>query len=169
MSDRKPMLFAFADEAGGELSKQIAAMKRNGLMGVELRGTEYGNVSDLKPEQAKDINSRLQAEGLRVWSLGSPLGKTNITEPFGPVLEKLKRTLETAGTTRPSERASFMCRYLVLSFNISQAAAVSTEHWTKFAGSNMPKTPVFFKMSRQRSALSPYIPFSFSWHRVIPL
>ena len=96
MSDRKPMLFAFADEAGGELSKQIAAMKRNGLMGVELRGTEYGNVSDLRPEQAKDINSRLQAEGLRVWSLGSPLGKTNITEPFGPVLEKLKRTLETA-------------------------------------------------------------------------
>lgn len=89
-------IFAFADEAGATISEQVAAMKRNGLSGVELRGTEYGNVSDLSPERAKEIRKILDGEGLRVWSLGSPIGKTGILDPFDPELEKLKRTLETA-------------------------------------------------------------------------
>lgn len=89
-------IFAFADEAGGKISEQIYALKRNSLQGVELRGTEYGNVSDLTPEQAKEIAKRFADEGLRIWSLGSPLGKIGITAPFEPELEKLKRTLEIA-------------------------------------------------------------------------
>ena len=89
-------IFAFADEAGSKISSQVSAMKRNGLDGVELRGTEYGNVSDLKPEQAREIKRTLDGEGLKVWSIGSPLGKIGINDGFGPELEKLKRTLETA-------------------------------------------------------------------------
>ena len=89
-------IFAFADEAGSKISSQVNAMKRNGLDGVELRGTEYGNVSDLKPEQAREIKRTLDGEGLKVWSIGSPLGKIGINDSFGPELEKLKRTLETA-------------------------------------------------------------------------
>lgn len=89
-------IFAFADEAGSSISAQIAAMKRNGLQGVELRGTEFGNVSDLDAQQAKEIAKRLSDEGLKVWSLGSPLGKIGVTAPMEPELEKLKRTIETA-------------------------------------------------------------------------
>lgn len=89
-------IYAFADEAGGMISEQIAAMKRNGLAGVELRGTEYGNVSDLTKEHAKEIINRLNDEGLEVWSLGSPLGKISIYGEFEPEIEKLKRTLEIA-------------------------------------------------------------------------
>lgn len=96
MENKKIRLFAFSDEAGAELSKQIAAIKRNGLSGAELRGTEYGNVSDLTEAQAKEIKSRLDGEGLRVWSVGSPLGKIGINDPFEPEMEKLKRTLEIA-------------------------------------------------------------------------
>ena len=96
MSGNRIKIYAFADEAGSEISAQISAMKRNGLCGVELRGTEFGNVSDLSPERAREISSRLKAEGLEVWSVGSPLGKIGINDPFGPELEKLKRTLETA-------------------------------------------------------------------------
>ncbi len=96
MSNAKIRLFAFSDEAGGELSKQIAAMLRNSLDGAELRGTEYGNVSALSPQQARGIKSRLDSEGLRVWSAGSPLGKIGVNDPFEPETEKLKRTLETA-------------------------------------------------------------------------
>ena len=96
MTDVGLKLYAFADEAGGSVSEQIAAMKRNGLDGVELRGTEYGSVSDLSPAQAKEISKKLSDEGLKVWSLGSPLGKIGITAPFEPELERLKRTIETA-------------------------------------------------------------------------
>lgn len=92
-------LYAFADEAGGKISEQIAAMKRNALSGVELRGTEYGNVSDLSLEHAKEIRDRLADEGLEIWSLGSPLGKIGIDAPFEPELDKLKRTLDIADVT----------------------------------------------------------------------
>ena len=91
-------IYAFADEAGGKISEQIAAMKRNGLAGVELRGTEYGNVSDLSKENAKEIIRKLNDEGLEVWSLGSPLGKISIYNEFEPEIEKLKRTLDIADT-----------------------------------------------------------------------
>ena len=76
MNDIK--IFAFADEAGGLIDQQINAMKRNGLSGVELRGTEFGNVSDLTAEQAKEIRKKLDDNGLCVWSLGSPIGKIDI-------------------------------------------------------------------------------------------
>lgn len=92
-------LYAFADEAGGKISEQIAAMKRNALSGVELRGTEYGNVSDLSLEHAKEIRDRLADEGLEIWSLGSPLGKIGIDAPFEPEIDKLKRTLDIADAT----------------------------------------------------------------------
>lgn len=92
-------LYAFADEAGGKISEQIAAMKRNALSGVELRNTEYGNVSDLSLERAKEIRDRLADEGLEIWSLGSPLGKIGVGAPFEPEIEKLKRTLDIADVT----------------------------------------------------------------------
>ena len=76
MNDIK--IFAFADEAGGLIDQQINAMKRNGLSGVELRGTEFGNVSDLTAEQAKEIRKKLDDNGLCVWSAGSPIGKIDI-------------------------------------------------------------------------------------------
>ena len=89
-------IFAFADEAGADIRKQVAAMKRNGLSGVELRGTQYGNVSDISESQAKEIKNILDGEGLIVWSIGSPLGKIGINDDFEPEIEKLKRTLDTA-------------------------------------------------------------------------
>lgn len=96
MSVGSTKIYAFADEAGSKISEQIAAMKRNGLNGVELRGTEYGNVSNLSKEHAKEIAGRFADEGLEVWSLGSPLGKIGINDAFEPEIEKLKHTLEIA-------------------------------------------------------------------------
>lgn len=88
-------VFAFADEAGIPLSVQIEAMRRNGLQGIELRKLESGNVIDLSDEEAREIRARLEAEGLRVWSIGSPLGKTRLGEDdFSHELDRLRRTLE---------------------------------------------------------------------------
>ena len=87
-------IYAFADEASGSLEGQIAAMRRNGLQGVELRNVNGVNVSDLTIAQAREIRVALEGEGLTVWSAGSPLGKIGVKDLFGPHLEKLKRTLE---------------------------------------------------------------------------
>ncbi len=90
-------IYAFADEASPTLDGQIAAMLRNGLDGVELRTVDNVNVSDLKPEQAKEIGRRLRENGLRVWSLGSPMGKTELgKDDFAHETDRMKATVELA-------------------------------------------------------------------------
>ena len=90
-------IYAFADEASPALSGQIAAMLRNGLDGVELRTVDGVNVSDLKPEQAKEIGQHLRENGLSVWSLGSPMGKTELgNDDFDHETDRMKATAELA-------------------------------------------------------------------------
>ncbi|MDE7300134.1 MAG: sugar phosphate isomerase/epimerase [Lachnospiraceae bacterium] len=89
-------LCAFADEAGSKLSEQIAALKENNIPYLEIRGVNGENIADLSKETAREIKRQLDAQGLRVWSLGSPYGKIKITEDFAPHLEQFKRGLELA-------------------------------------------------------------------------
>ncbi len=90
-------IYAFADEAGWHVDNQIKALLRNGLNGVEIRSTEFGNVSDISLEQAKDIKKRLDDNGLEVWSIGSPIGKIDVLkDDFKAHLDKFKHTLDIA-------------------------------------------------------------------------
>lgn len=90
-------LFAFADEASSTLNGQIAAMKRNGLDGLEIRELETGNVSDMDIIRAKEVRKTLDEEGLSVWSIGSPIGKIDIvSDDYKAHLEKFRNTLEIA-------------------------------------------------------------------------
>ena len=90
-------IFAFADEADPSLEGQIAAMKRNGLAGLEIRGVDGENVANITVEKAKEVRARLDAEGLITWSVGSPIGKIHIEkDDFEAHKETFKRTLEIA-------------------------------------------------------------------------
>jgi sugar phosphate isomerase/epimerase len=89
-------VYAFADEASGSIDKQIIAMKRNGLQGLEIRNVDGTNVSDISLEKAKEVHEKLSAAGLKVWSIGSPLGKIGINDDFEAHMAKFKHTLEVA-------------------------------------------------------------------------
>lgn len=90
-------IYAFADEAGMALESQIAAMKRNGLDGIEIRNVNGMNVSDLTALQAREIGAQLKEAGLRVWSIGSPIGKIDIVkDDFNVHMDKFRNTLEVA-------------------------------------------------------------------------
>lgn len=90
-------IYAFADEASQNLDGQIAAMKENSLDGLEIRNTDGVNVSEFTARTAREIRKRLDGEGLKVWSAGSPIGKTDITDKdFGAQLDKFKHTLDIA-------------------------------------------------------------------------
>ena len=91
-------LFAFADEADGGINGQIAAMKRNGLDGLEIRRVDGAMVSDISLEKAKEVKQKLDDNDLITWSIGSPIGKIGINDPFDEHLEKFKHTLEIAKT-----------------------------------------------------------------------
>ncbi len=87
-------LFSFGGELKTELSDQIEAIKRNGLNGIELGGTEFGSISDISFVAACLIRKKLNDSGLDVLALASTIGRIGIKDDFEAQLEKLKNTLE---------------------------------------------------------------------------
>lgn len=93
---KKLNIYAFADEASPDIDGQIAAMKRNGLQGLEIRGVDGKNISDITLQKAKEVKEKLDAAGLTVWSVGSPIGKIDVDGNIPAHFEKLKHTLTAA-------------------------------------------------------------------------
>ncbi len=94
----KISLCAFADEASNAFSGQIEAMKRNNIGYIEMRNLDGKNVTELSLAEAKEYANILYGNGLSVWCVGSPIGKCEITSPFGNVLDLIKHTCEIART-----------------------------------------------------------------------
>lgn len=90
-------LYAFADEASSMIDGQITAMKENGLDGLEIRNVDNVNVVDISDAKAKEIRKKLDEAELRVWTIGSPIGKIDIEkDSFEQHTERFKRSLEIA-------------------------------------------------------------------------
>ena len=89
-------LCAFADEASPELSGQIAAMARNGIRLLEIRGVGGKSFPDLTLSEIREVKSRLEDAGMQVFSMGSPLGKMKPESSFDDHLSVLGRVLEYA-------------------------------------------------------------------------
>ena len=89
-------LCAFADEASSALSGQIAALKRNGITQLEIRGVNGKNIKDLSAEEVKEVKAALDEAGISVWSVGSPIGKISLADDFEAHIEDFKRILEAA-------------------------------------------------------------------------
>ncbi len=88
------ILNAFADEADPQVPGQIAALKRNGLAGLEVRGVNGKNVTALTLADARQLKAQLADQGLSVWSVGSPIGKVRLDEDLDAHLDLLRHTLE---------------------------------------------------------------------------
>lgn len=89
----KFVLSAFADEAGNSLDEQIAALKANGIDYIEPRKIDGKGVLDLTDEELIAIKKKLDEHGIKVNSLGSPIGKYPINDDFSPHLELFRRAL----------------------------------------------------------------------------
>lgn len=96
MVDQKYAICAFADEAGDAAEVQIRAMRENGVSLLEFRSLGGKNVTLLTNEEIRAFRTQLNDAGIGVWSIGSPCGKHQLTEPFAPQLDLLKRTIEIA-------------------------------------------------------------------------
>lgn len=87
---------AFADEADAAISGQIEAMRAEHISLLEIRGVDGKSVADLTVPEAKALRARLADEGIAVWSVGSPYGKSEVTEAFGLRLDEFRHGLELA-------------------------------------------------------------------------
>jgi len=84
------ILSAFADEAGGPLDEQIAALKKAGLKFIDPRGVDGTNISELPLDKAEAMRKKLDAAGIRVNMFGSPIGKIDIADDMNIDLNKLR-------------------------------------------------------------------------------
>ena len=78
----KFIISGFADEIAPELDKQMTVLKKLGIGFAELRGIDGKNVSDYTAEEMKTVKKRLDKGGIRVSSIGSPIGKIGIDDDF---------------------------------------------------------------------------------------
>lgn len=98
-------LCAFADEAGSSLQAQIDALHRNGIGLLEIRTVDSVNIGDMTLERAEEVAAILKENGIRVWSLGSPMGKVSLDEGFDfegylPKVEHMCKLANVFGTDK---------------------------------------------------------------------
>lgn len=90
------VLSAFADEAGAPLKAQIEALIENDIHFIEPRNIDGKSIIDFTDEEAMALHLELEKNGIKVGSLGSPIGKFPIDGNFEEYMSKVRRSLEIA-------------------------------------------------------------------------
>jgi sugar phosphate isomerase/epimerase len=89
-------LCGFADEIAPELDEQIKCCRENGVTHFELRGAYGKNVLDFDKSVRVEIREKLKDNGMGVASIGSPIGKVPITEPWDKYFDRFKIAVDSA-------------------------------------------------------------------------
>jgi sugar phosphate isomerase/epimerase len=89
-------LSGFADEISPDLTEQCEVATGLGLKYLEVRSAWDVNILDLSPGQLTTMQKTLAAYGLKVSSIGSPIGKIFIDEDFAPHLDRMRHAAEVA-------------------------------------------------------------------------
>ncbi|HET6872879.1 MAG TPA: sugar phosphate isomerase/epimerase family protein [Sporolactobacillaceae bacterium] len=89
-------LTGFADEISPELEVQIDVLQSEKIKHVEFRGVWGKNVLKLTDQELEQIKKTFDQNGISVSSIGSPIGKINITDDFEQHLKDFDRAVEIA-------------------------------------------------------------------------
>ncbi len=91
-------LTGFADEISPDLDEQLRTLAAEEMRYLELRAVWGTNVLKLNDDELARVKATLDRAGVGVSSIGSPIGKIQITDDFAPHLEDFKRALHAART-----------------------------------------------------------------------
>ena len=89
-------LSGFIDEIDPDVEIQCRVASGVGLRFVELRSAWGVNLLDLTAEQLDEVERVLVEHGLKVSSIGSPIGKIGIDEDFEPHLARMRHAAALA-------------------------------------------------------------------------
>lgn len=89
---------AFADEISPDLDQQLSTLAEESIRYLEFRGVWDKNVLDLSDAELETVKAALARQGVRVSSIGSPIGKIQIGDDFAPHIERFRRALQVART-----------------------------------------------------------------------
>jgi sugar phosphate isomerase/epimerase len=90
-------LSGFVDEISADPIEQCQVARGLGLRYGEIRSAWGVNILDLDADQLTSLQRILSEHELKVSSIGSPIGKILIDEPFEPHLERMRHAVEVAG------------------------------------------------------------------------
>jgi len=93
-------LTGFADEISPKLDEQLDTLAEESISYMELRSVWNTNVLDLTDDELDRVKSAVAERGIGISSIGSPIGKVPVTDPFGPHLERFRRALRAAEAMR---------------------------------------------------------------------
>ena len=89
-------LSAFADEISPDLDEQIAVLSSEHIHFLDLRSVWNINVLDLTDQQVAGIKEKLDAHGIGVAAIGSPIGKVPVDSSFDEHLHRFERAIAVA-------------------------------------------------------------------------
>ena len=92
----KFIISGFADEIADSLADQLSTLNELGIKYMEMRNVNGKGLIEHSLEEVKEIKKQLDEAGIKLSSLGSPIGKIKITDPFEEHFEKFKHIIECA-------------------------------------------------------------------------
>lgn len=92
------ILTGFADEAGESLDDQISVFAEKNIGFVEFRSADGKGIADYTLKQAEEAKKKFWGNNIAISALGSPIGKIDIKNDFGPHMECFKHVLDLAHT-----------------------------------------------------------------------
>src|SRR4029077_20476019 len=87
---------AFGDEIAPGLEEQIAVLKEHGVEALELRSALGVNVVDLGADELDRVRGLLNAGGIAISAIASPVGKSAIDGDFDVEMARLRAALDAA-------------------------------------------------------------------------
>ncbi len=93
---RSLKISAFADEYADSFEEQLTALNEFEIENIEIRFLNGKNISVLKRNEATEAKKKLDAFGINVSAIGSPIGKIQLDGDINDHLETAKRIFESA-------------------------------------------------------------------------
>lgn len=92
----KFIISGFSDEIDEKIVNQFKHLNTLGISYFEPRGVNGVNIADIDDIQLETLKKDMADYGIKVSSIGSPIGKIGINDPFEPHLKKLERVIHIA-------------------------------------------------------------------------
>ncbi len=104
-------LSGFSDEIAPDIQTQFKILNKLGIEYFEPRGVNGKNISALSDEELRALKEQMQQYGIRVSSIGSPIGKVKVSDDLDAHFELFKRVVHIAKelNTRYIRVFSFYC------------------------------------------------------------
>lgn len=86
----------FADEISASVDTQFEVLNKLGISYFEPRGIDGKNISVLSDEEVRQLKEKMDKWGIKISSIGSPVGKVKLEDPFEPHFERFMRVVKIA-------------------------------------------------------------------------